>query len=96
MIFPRDITTRETGLALSGVTVLVLAVGYGAVQWLSGSWQPPALEQASGALQVNTSPIEPPPLILKSSAPHGAITTGWELPLEEPPIDTALREREIR
>lgn len=92
MTYLQDITTRKTGVALSMLTVLVLAVGYVAVQWLSGSRQPPALEQPPSALQANTAPVEPP-LILKPSAPDGAITTGWEFPLE---IDTALREREIR
>lgn len=96
MISLRGITNGKTGLALSALTVFVMAVGYAAVRWLSGSRQAPPLEQLPSAVHAGANRSEPPLLILKPNVPDGAITTGWDSPLEETPIDTAARERELR
>lgn len=97
MIFQFDITPRKTGIALSLLTALVVFVGYSGINWLEGDWQPltldwvPPTQRAGGE-----NPNNQQPLVLQPSVPAGEITAGWETPLEEPPIGTASRDREIR
>ena len=90
-----NITARKTAVALSALTALVLLIGYVGVQMLEGNWQPSSLDPLPSTATA-TIPTTQQPLVLKPTVPDGAITTGWEMPLDDEPLDTASREREIR
>lgn len=97
MIYLIDITPRRTGIALSMLTALVVLVGYAGINWLEGDWQPMTLEWTPPLTRVaREAANEQQPLVLQPSVPSRTVTAGWETPLEDSPIDTASREREIR
>ena len=89
-------TARRTAMALSGLTAFALLVGYAGVQWMEGNWQPSSLDPLPSTPSAATTPTSQQPLVLQPTIPSGAVTTGWETPIEDESIDTASKEREIR
>jgi hypothetical protein len=83
-------------MALSTITAFALLVGYAGVQWMEGNWQPSALDSQPATTSTATTPTSQQPLVLQPTVPSGAVTTGWETPIEDESIDTAAKEREIR